>query len=161
MLVRHRACPQPRRQHCFEQRSAGAARLASLCLRSPVTLPACVLEQPKWKALTDSAESLPRVCYASRNCEGHDEKDEETAVQDEAEAEPFWDRVLPSHILRKPENEIQNIAVEDEEHIWDVYKESRAVQERQSFPAVGAAVDRRSFDAVLDVYNDGSIKSLI
>ena len=49
----------------------------------------------------------------------------------------------------------------EEENIYDIYREALAVQERKGVPAVGAAVDRRAFDATLAAYNDQSIQSLI
>ena len=45
--------------------------------------------------------------------------------------------------------------------MWDVYKEACAFHERQRVPAVGAAIDRRAFEATLELYNDESIQSLI
>ena len=57
--------------------------------------------------------------------------------------------------------EIQNIALVEEDYLWDVYKEALAVQERRSVPVVGAAVDRRAFQTTLEVYNDDRNRSLI
>ena len=57
--------------------------------------------------------------------------------------------------------EIQNIALVEEDYLWDVYKEALAVQERRRVPVVGAAVDRRAFQTTLEVYNDDRIRSLI
>ena len=50
---------------------------------------------------------------------------------------------------------------DDEDNIYDTYREALAVKEREGVPAVGPAVDRRAFDATLAVYNDQSIQSLI
>ena len=63
----------------------------------------------------DTAISLPRVSCAFRDCSGPDPEDEETAAQDKMKTEPFWDRVLKAHILRRHKNEIQNIALMEEE----------------------------------------------
>ena len=161
MLARLQLCPWPRRQHAFEQRAAGAARPASACLRARVTLPADLADQPNWQEMINSADRLPRICCAFRTCDGFEKADEDEAAQDEKKAEPFWDRVLKAHILRKHKNEIQNIALVEEEYVWDVYKEALAVQERRSVPAVGAAVDRRAFEATLGRYNDDNIQALI
>ena len=52
--------------------------------------------------------------------------------------------------------------MEDEEDlIYDIYREALAIQERKGVPAVGPAVDRRAFDSTLAVYNDESIQALI
>ena len=51
--------------------------------------------------------------------------------------------------------------VEEDDDVWEVYKEGLAVQERRRVPVVGAAVDRRAFETTLEVYNDDSIRSLI
>ena len=45
--------------------------------------------------------------------------------------------------------------------VWDVYTEALAIQERQAVLAVGAAVDRRTFDITLELYNDDKIQALI
>ena len=81
---------------------------------------------------------------------------------DDRHAEAFWDRVLKAHIVRQHKDEIQDVAfVEEDDDVWDVYKEALAVQERSRVPVVGAAVDRRAFETTLEVYNDDSIRSLI
>ena len=99
MLARLQLCPEPRRQHAFEQRSAGAARLASVCLRSRVTLFAHVEEQENRQATIDSAERLPRVSCALRNCPGLEMADGEAAGRrPDSEAEAYWDRYLQAHI---------------------------------------------------------------
>ena len=54
------------------------------------------------------------------------------------------------------------VAVEDdEEKVYDIYREALAVKERKGFLAVGPSVDRRVFDTTLAVYNDQSIQALI
>ena len=68
---------------------------------------------------------------------------------------------MKAHILRVHKEEIQNIALVEEDYLWDVYKEALAVQERRSVPVVGAAVDRRASETTLEVYNDVRIRSLI
>ena len=81
---------------------------------------------------------------------------------DDRHAEAFWDRVLKAHILRVHKGHIQDVAfVEEDDDVWEVYKEGLAVQERRRVPVVGAAVDRRAFETTLEVYNDDSIRSLI
>ena len=57
--------------------------------------------------------------------------------------------------------QIQDVALVEEHLVWAVYKEALAVQERRSVPAVGAAIDRRAFEATLERYNDDRIQSLI
>ena len=76
-------------------------------------------------------------------------------------AESFSDRVLKAHILRVHKEEFQNIALVEEDYLWDVYKEALAVQERRSVPIVGTAVDRRAFQSTLEVYKDDRIQALI
>ena len=77
------------------------------------------------------------------------------------EAEAYWGRALEAHILQKHKLEIQEIAFVEEDYVWDVYQEALAVQERRTVPAVGAAIDRRAFEATLERYNDDRIQSLI
>ena len=161
MLARLRVSPERSRKHAFELRQEGAARLAASQLRRRVTLPSDVEEQDDLQAKLDTAERLPRVSCAFRGCSGPQKADEEEAAKSKAESESFWDRTLRCHILRKHKEEIQNIALVDEEYIWDTYKEALAVQEWQSVPAVGAAVDRRTFDITLELYNDDKIQALI
>ena len=70
--------------------------------------------------------------------------------------------MLKAHILRQHKDQIQDVAfVEEDDDVWEVYKEGLAVQERRRVPVVGAAVDRRAFERTLEVYNDESIRSLI
>ena len=69
---------------------------------------------------------------------------------------------MKAHILRQHKDQIQDVAfVEEDDDVWDVYKEGLAVQERRRVPVVGAAVDRRAFETTLEVYNDDSTRSLI
>ena len=119
--------------------------------------------------------SLPRIHCAFATCTACSQKDfaeEAKAVEkldkslrwedDTRSAETFWDRVLKAHILRHHKDEIQDVALaEEDDDVWDVYKEGLAVQERRRVPVVGAAVDRRAFETTLEVYNDDSIRSLI
>ena len=162
MLARLRLCPPPRCQHAFEQMACGAARLASSCLRSRVTIPAHVEEQENWQATIDSAERLPRVSCAFRNCPWYKMADDEAAGRrPEPQAEAYWDRALQAHILEDHTLQIQEVAFVDEEFIWDVYPEAPAAQERRAVPAVGAAIDRRAFETTLERYNDDRIQSLI
>ena len=50
---------------------------------------------------------------------------------------------------------------DDKDMMYDIYREALAEQDRKGMLAVGAAVDRRAFEATLVVYNDQSIQSLI
>ena len=72
-------------------------------------------------------------------------------------AQADWDGALKQHIENAHKDEIDV----EEKYVWDVYQQALAVQERQSVPAVGAAVDRRAFDTTLAVYNDNRIQALI
>ena len=49
----------------------------------------------------------------------------------------------------------------EEKYVWDVYQEALSYQERRAVPAVGAAIDRRAFEATLGRYNDERVQSLI
>ena len=70
--------------------------------------------------------------------------------------------MLKAHILQHHKDLIEEVAlVEEDDDVWDVYKEGLAVQERRRVPVVGAAVDRRAFERTLEVYNDETIRSLI
>ena len=75
----------------------------------------------------------------------------------------FEDRTLRGHILAKHKKQILDAAgvEDDEDEIYDTYREALAVQERKNVPAVGPCVDRRAFDATLAVYNGENIKALI
>ena len=175
MLSHLRLCPHRPRKHCFEKRSEGAERLADTHLRARVTIPATVEQDPNAQASIDSAMSLPRIHCAFAKCTACTEEDfaeDAKAVReidrvsgwqdDDRHAEAFWDRVLKAHILRQHKDQIQDVAfVEEDDDVWEVYKEGLAVQERRRVPVVGAAVDRRAFETTLEVYNDDSIRSLI
>ena len=87
--------------------------------------------------------------------------DEAAGRRPEAEAEAYWDRALQAHILEKHKLQIQEVALVEEDYVWDVYQEALAVQERRTVPAVGAAIDRRAFEATLERYNDDKICALI
>ena len=52
-------------------------------------------------------------------------------------------------------------AEDDEDQIYDTYREALAVQERMNVPAVGPCVGRGAFEATLVVYNDKNIQALI
>ena len=144
-------------------------------MRSRVTIPAKVEEHPNAQALIDSARFLDRIHCAFRSCTGdfaedfaEDEKEERgierasASPDDDRHAEAFGDRALKAHIVRQHKDKIQDVAfVEEDDDVWDVYKEALAVQERRRVPVVGAAVDRRAFETTLKVYNDDSIRSLI
>ena len=175
MFSHLRLCPHRPRKHCFEKRLEGAERLADTHLRARVTIPATVEEDPHAQALIDSAMSLPRIHCAFAKCTASSEEDfaeEAKAVReldrasacqdDDHHAEAFWDRVLKAHILRQHKDQIRDVAfVEEDDDVWDVYKEGLAVQERRRVPVVGAAVDRRAFETTLEVYKNDSIRSLI
>jgi len=175
MLSHLRLCPHRPRKHCFEKRLEGAERLADTHLRARVTIPATVEQDPNAQALIDSAMSLPRIHCAFAKCTASSEEDfaeEAKAVReidrasgcqdDDRHAEAFWDRVLKAHILRQHKDLIQDVALaEEDDDVWEVYKEGLAVQERRRVPVVGAAVDRRAFETTLEVYNDETIRSLI
>jgi len=104
-------------------------------------------------ALKKTSLSMRRKCATQRK--------QVVARDGERDTEAFWDRVLKEHIERMHKVEIQNVALVEENYVWDVYKEALAVQERRRVPVVGAAVDRRAFETTLEVYNDDSIRSLI
>ena len=118
---------------------------------------------------------LPRIHCAFAKCTASSKEDfaeEAKAVRemdkgsrchdDGRHAEAFWDRVLKAHILRHHKEQIQDLALaEEDDDVWEVYKEGLAVQERRRVPVVGAAVDRRAFETTLEVYNDETIRSLI
>ena len=150
MLSRLRLCSHCPRQHDVERRLRGAKQVAKL-LRKRATLPAEMEQQGNWQ---DEAVRLPRVSCAFRTCPG---------MQYVEEARVGEDETLRDHILAERGQEImQAIAGEhEEENIYDIYREALAVQERKGVPAVGAAVDRRAFDATLAVFNDQSIQALI
>ena len=78
---------------------------------------------------------------------------------DEAEAE--GDGALKVHIMQTHKQEIEEVALVEEEYVWDVYREALAVQERRAVPAVGPAMDRRAFEATLERYNDERTQSLM
>ena len=75
----------------------------------------------------------------------------------------FGERQLREHILLHHSKDILNAAgvKDDEDEIYDTYREALAVQERKNVPAVGPCVDRGAFEATLAVYNDERIQALI
>ena len=77
------------------------------------------------------------------------------------EADAKGDGALEVHIKQTHKPEIQEVALVEEEYVWDVYREAFAVQEWRAVPAIGPAVDRRAFEATLERYNDDSIQALI
>ena len=114
MLSHLRLCPHRPRKHWYEKRLEGAERLAETHLRSRVTIPATVEEDPNAQASIDSAMSLPRIHCAFAKCTACTEDDfaeDAKAVReidrvsgwqdDDRHAEAFWDRVLKAHILRQ------------------------------------------------------------
>ena len=106
MLAHLRLCPHRPRKHAFAKRLEGAERLADKHLRSRVTIPATVEQDPHAQARIDSAICLPRIHCAFANCTACTEEDfaeDEKAVRDmdrdsgqiaaDLHAEAFWDRV--------------------------------------------------------------------
>lgn len=63
-----------------------------------------------------------------------------------------WDALLRSHVETEHCVDISNIVATifsetpADLRVWDVYKQAIAVRERETFPEVGLAVDRRCFD---------------
>ncbi|MEC8493604.1 MAG: hypothetical protein VXZ39_01700, partial [Planctomycetota bacterium] len=157
MLSRLRLSPDRPRQHEFEQRLRGAEEVAKL-LRQRVTLPAGCEEGGNWQR---EAVVLPAVSCAFAACEGFPSVDE--ADGSEQSRVDLDECDLRAHIMVEHKTAIQAAAeVEDDEDlIYDIYREALAIQERKGVPAVGPAVDRRAFDATLAVYNDKSIQALI
>ena len=140
MLSRVSVGDAPGRQHAFQQRLTGAARLSKR-LRSRVTLPAGVEASS-----LGAGERLPRVVCAFQDCCAQDLEDEDA---------------LQQHIMDAHLKDIIEIAQVEEHYVWDVYPEALAVQERSGVPAVGAAIDRRAFETTLELYNGEQIKALI
>ncbi len=68
-------CPHRPRKHCFEKRLEGAERLADTHLRSRVTIPSTVEQDPNAQAWIDSAMSLPRIHCAFAKCPACSEED--------------------------------------------------------------------------------------
>merc|ERR1712025_1019428 len=68
-------CPHRPRKQCFEKRLEGAERLADTHLRSRVTIPSTVEEDPNAQASIDSAMSLPRIHCAFAKCTACTEED--------------------------------------------------------------------------------------
>ena len=157
MLSRLRLSPDRPREHEFERRLHGAEEVAKL-LRQRVTLPARVEKEGNWQ---QEAAALPAVSCAFVDCEKfpsvEDADGGEQARVDLDECD------LRAHMMHEHKKAILEVAqVDDEEDlIYDIYREALAIQERKRVPAVGPAVDRRAFDATLAVYNDQSIQALI
>lgn len=136
----------------------GAEEVAKL-LRRRVTLPAQVEAEGDWRL---EALLLPQVSCAFRGCGWVQELAE--ACANEIPDVSLEELTLREHQLgTKHKLDIMTAAgVEDDEDlIYDIYREALAVQERKGVPAVSPAVDRRAFDATLAVYKDESIQALI
>ena len=75
----------------------------------------------------------------------------------------FGERQLREHILVRHRKHILDAAGvrDNDEEIYDTYREALAVQERKNVPAVGPCVDGGAFEATLAVYNDERIQALI
>ena len=75
----------------------------------------------------------------------------------------FGEGQLRQHILVHHGEEILKASGvrDNDDEIYDTYREALAVQERKNVPAVGPCVDRRAFEATLAVYNDERIQALI
>ena len=138
----------------------GAVRLAISHLRRRVTLPLELEQVEDLQSVLDAAERLPRVSCAFSGCPWAEAASTSLAIADIG-SEPPWDRSLRHHVLQQHGPLIQKVAGVEEEWIWDVYKQALAEQERQSVPAVGAAIDRRAFECTLQRYNDERIQALI
>ena len=87
--------------------------------------------------------------------------DEAAGRRPDPDAEAYWDRALQAHILKEHKQEIQAVALVDDEFVWNVYQEAIAVQARRAVLAVGAAIDRRAFETTLKRCNDDRFQSLI
>ena len=105
------------------------------------------------QAVLDLADRLPLESCAFRGCGWTSPAD--------AEAPPGEGLGLRDHVLEAHGPLVSSVAGVSEEWRWDVYTQALAVQERLTVPAVGAATDRRAFEANLQHYNDHSIQSLI
>jgi len=161
MLARLCVFPQRLRKHAFEERLDGAARLAVSHLRRRVTLPPELETRQDLQGVLDTALRLPIVSCAFRGCTYREECGGGNTESLNQWADSPCDRRLREHVLNKHGRLIQDVAQVAEEWIWDVYKQALAVQERQTVPAVGAAIDRRAFEHTLQRYNDDSIRALI
>ena len=76
-------------------------------------------------------------------------------------SESPWEQLLRDHVLQVHGAHIQHVTDVSADEIWDVYKQALAVKERETIPAVGAAVDRRAFECTVQRYNDHSTKALV
>ena len=101
-----------------------------------------------WQLRIDSTERLRRISCAFRGCDEREFK-EESQGQFCSDCESPCDRALYNHIKVKRNEVIQEVALVEEEYIWDVYKAALAVQERQGIPAAGPAIERRDFEQTL------------
>jgi hypothetical protein len=144
----------------------------AVLLRVNPTMP-CHPEDPTkpWLDL-QSGGRLPPVSCAFKGCTwcgGGSFPAQDLMV----EPEHPWDQKLRRHVLAAHGDEIKQHAakiltediVDDElvwgKLVWDLYKQALAVLERRGVPAVGPSVDRRTFEHVVQVYNDEAIKGLI
>ena len=134
-----------------QRRLRGAEAVAKL-LRKRVTLPAEMEKQGNWQ---HEAVLLPQISCAFKICS--------EPGASEVSGVAFEDRTLRKHILARHKKDILDAAgvEDDEDQIYDTYREAFAVQARKNLPAVGPCVDRGAFDATLAVYNDEKIQALI
>ena len=151
MPSRLRVSPLRARKHFHEARCDGAARLAASHLRRRVTLPPHLEEVADLQAVLDVAERLPLEVCAFRGC----------AWTSAANAEDPPGEGLRDHVLEAHGGLIRTVGCVPQDFVWHTYTQALAVQERLTVPAVGAATDRRAFEATLQQYHDARIQALI
>ena len=161
MMVRVRVCPQRQRKHASEQRMDAAEQLATSSLRRHVTLPSEVEAAADPQSILDIADQLPLVSCAFHGCPWRAELGQAIPDHEQRASESPWDLFLRDHVLQVHGAHIQHVTDVSADEIWDVYKQALAVKERETIPAVGAAIDRRAFECTVQRYNDHSTKALV
>ena len=144
-----------------------AEKVASMCLRSHVTVPADPDNTNLSLQGVSSGGRIPPVVCAFRGCTWCVLPRVSCQSAYEDDCEHPWDQELRNHVSSVHGSMIRNVVgeiIESQkacEHEWDIYKEALAVQERCSIPVAGPSVERRVFEYMAHVYNDDRVRALI
>ena len=151
----------------YDTRRVAAEILANNLRESPCAPPNPEQPDTPWLKLETGAR-LPPVHCAFRQCHWHGGLPFTRATRATLADDPEhpWDQELRAHITTAHRDAMQ-VALQEagasihDVSVWDLYKQAVATKERNSVPAVGASIDRRCFEHLVQVYNDQTIRQLL